>query len=68
MTALVFRRWGSVEQIEQDRVLALTFDACGLTSLVVGCCGTAPAHITAVTAAVRPFAPRPLSPAGVVHV
>jgi 5-methyltetrahydrofolate--homocysteine methyltransferase len=39
----------------------------GLVNLVGGCCGTTPAHIAAVSAAIRPFAPRSLSHAGAPH-
>jgi 5-methyltetrahydrofolate--homocysteine methyltransferase len=37
--------------------------ACGLVNVVGGCCGTTPAHIAAVAAAVAGTAPRPRPPA-----
>jgi 5-methyltetrahydrofolate--homocysteine methyltransferase len=32
----------------------------GWLNMVGGCCGSTPAHIAAIAAAVRPFPPRPL--------
>ena len=46
------------ETPEQTSAILGEFAAEGLLNIVGGCCGTTPAHIAAIRAAVAPFAPR----------
>jgi len=46
------------ETPEQTAAILEEFAASGLLNIIGGCCGTTPAHIKAIAAAVRPYPPR----------
>lgn len=53
---------GYDQQPEEMAGILRSFASDGLLNLVGGCCGTTPAHIAALAAAVSAIAPRPLTP------
>jgi 5-methyltetrahydrofolate--homocysteine methyltransferase len=59
--------FGGYDETPDDMARVIgEFAAAGLVNFVGGCCGTSPAHIAAIAAAVRGLAPRSLPSAGAV--